>query len=72
MEFEVQESEEDDKPAEKPQKRLLEDPLHKGSTLPGFHVAKDPPKPKPWYLMLVVCSCLFKKSLICNAGTMRV
>lgn len=48
MEFEVQELEDDDKPPEKPQKLLLEDPLHKGSTLPGFHLAKEPPKKKPW------------------------
>lgn len=51
MEFEVQESEEDDKPAEKPQKRLIEDPLHKGSTLPGFHVSREPPKKKLWYFI---------------------
>lgn len=49
MEFEVQELEDDDKPPEKPQKLLLEDPLHKGSTLPGFHLAKEPPKKKPWF-----------------------
>jgi hypothetical protein len=55
MEFEVQELEEDDKPVEKPQKRLLEDPVHKGSTLPGFHFAKEPPKKKPWYCMPIVC-----------------
>lgn len=55
MEFEVQELEEDDKPVEKPQKRLLEDPIHKGSTLPGFHISKEPPTKKPWYCMSVVC-----------------
>lgn len=55
MEFEVQDSEEDDKPAEMPQKRLIEDPLHKGSTLPGFHLAREPPKKKPWYRTPVIC-----------------
>ncbi|KAG0560153.1 hypothetical protein KC19_10G157600 [Ceratodon purpureus] len=48
MEFEVQELEEDEKPVEKLQKRLLEDPLHKGSTLTGFHISKEPPKKKLW------------------------
>lgn len=50
----MQESEDDEKPAEKPERRRIDDPLHKGSTLPGFHIAREPPKKKPWYLIPAV------------------
>lgn len=53
MEFEVQEVDDDDKPAveaKRPRKWLLEDPIHNGSALPGFHLAREPLKKKPWYI----------------------
>lgn len=65
MEFEVQELDDEDKPevdVKKPQKWLLEDPIHKGSVLPGFHLAKDPLKKKPWYAYCTKLSCFFQDS----------
>lgn len=65
MEFEVQELDDEDKPevdVKKPQKWLLEDPIHKGSVLPGFHLAKDPLKKKPWYAYCTNLSCLFQEA----------
>lgn len=62
MQFEVQEFDGEDKPAvdvKKPEKWLLEDPIHKGSVLPGFHLAKDPLKKKPWY---AYCTNLMPRS----------